>query len=98
MRFRLLYLIVFLGGCVSNPPVEEYSIAEAAISAAKEAGAPKYSPGFWHRSVSAYEEGENEFGDRNYNQAKALFLRATHFSEKAEDAARLKRLKSGEVF
>ena len=42
-----LGVIVSLSGCVSMIPVDEYTIARAALEAAKESEAPRYAPSLW---------------------------------------------------
>ncbi len=89
---------IFLGGCASEPPNEDYSLATIAIEAAKVAGAPKVSIGYWSKAQASLKQGEEEYEQREFPQAKASFIKARNFAEKAENAARIKRLRSGEVF
>lgn len=87
-----------VGGCPGLPPNEDYALASVAIDSAKAAGAPKVSVGYWNRAISEFKKGEEAYNDRSYGEAHASFVRARVEAEKAENAARLKRLRSGEVF
>lgn len=80
------------------PPNDDYAMASIALDAAKASGAPKVASGYWNRALTAYKEGEDHFEQRNYGAAQAAFIRARQNAERAENSARLQRLRSGEVF
>jgi hypothetical protein len=42
-------------------PVDEYTIARAAMEGARESEAPRYAPAFWYKAEQAYREGEKFF-------------------------------------
>ena len=91
-------LFMILLGCETAPkPLEEYTLARAAIEAARSVQAPRHSPGFWHQADEAYRQGRLSFKDRNYSRARAEFVRARLAAEKAENSARLIRQKTGDV-
>ena len=91
-------LIMLMLGCQSVPqPLEEYSLARAAIDAARAVQAPRHSPGYWHQADEAYRQGRLAYKDRNYSKAREAFLRAKMAAEKAENSARLIRQKTGDV-
>jgi ABC-type uncharacterized transport system auxiliary subunit len=97
-RNFLLLLVVFLGGCVlTQPPVEEYTLAKVALDSAKAVEAPRHSSGYYHQAEEAYRKGKEFFEDRDYTDAKKQFLKAKSAAEKAENSARLIRHKNGEV-
>jgi hypothetical protein len=97
MRFGVSLLICLtLLGCQIDPPQEEYSLARAAIEAAREADAAKYSPGYWHKAQTIYQQAENYYQDRNNEMAKTYFVRARIYAERAENAAQLARAKGDE--
>lgn len=85
-------------GCQTVPaPVEDYSLARAAIDAARSVQAARHSPGYWHQAEEAYRKGRAYYEDRDYSKAKEQFVRARISAEKAENSARLIRQKTGDV-
>lgn len=91
-------LVFFLFSCQTTPaPIEEYSLARAAIEAAQAAQAPRHSSGYWSQAELAYRQGQTYYRDGDYSQAKREFLKAKSFAEKAENSARLIRQKNEEV-
>jgi hypothetical protein len=98
-KFLLGSSVSILVGCVSGPPpIREYTLARAAVSAAREVEAARHSPGFFHQAEELYRKAEKAYFDRDYKLAIQLFERARVSAEKAENSARLLRAKSGEVF
>lgn len=89
--------LIFVGCVTSPPPFDEYTLAHAAIEAAKAVQAPKYSPGFWHQAEEFYRQGKILFNEREYLDAKYLFINAKISAEKAENSARLLRQKNGDI-
>lgn len=90
-------LMLFMG-CQSVPkPVEEYTLARAAIEAARAVQAPRHSPGYWHQADEAYRQGRLYYKDRDYEQAREAFVKARMAAERAENSARLIRQKTGDV-
>ncbi len=93
-----LMLIHFQTGCQTmSPPLEDYSLARAAIDGARTVQAARHSPGFWHQAEEAYRRGRIYFDDRDYSKAKEQFIRARIAAEKAENSARMIRQKTGDV-
>lgn len=93
-----LLLSAFFLGCQTIPaPLEEYSLARAAIDAARSAQAARLSSGYWHQAEEAYRKGRNYYQERDYERAKEQFIRARLAAEKAENSARLIRQKNGDV-
>ena len=99
--FKLfLGLTVFLVilGCQTVPaPIDDYSLARAAVDAARAVQAARLSPGYWHQAEEAYRKGRIYFDDRDYSRAKEQFVKARVAAEKAENSARLIRQKTGDV-
>ncbi len=85
-------------GCAAAPPVEEYAIARVALQAARAADGLRYAPSLWHRAEQSYQAGKKAFTEKDFSSAQKHFDQATVFAERAENAARLKRLDSGEFF
>lgn len=85
-------------GCVHiPPPILEYTLADTALKAAKTVQAVRYSPGHWHEAEELYRQARILYNEREYEQAIELFNRARVAAEKAENSARLIRLRNGEV-
>lgn len=98
MRRGLAILALCLVGCVTSPPpIDEYALARAALEAARNVEAARHSPGFYHQAEESYRKAKLLYEEREYTDAKAMFLRARIAAEKAENSARLIRMKSGEV-
>jgi hypothetical protein len=97
----VLFLTLGLGSgvvsCVSLIPVDEYTIARAAMDGAKESEAPRFAPALWYKAEQAYREGETFFRERAYNDALKRFSQARTLAEQAENAARLSRFESGDL-
>lgn len=92
----LLFTVIL--GCQTVPaPVEDYSLARAALDAARSVQAARHSPGYWHQAEEAYRKGRIYFEDRDYSKAKEQFVKARFAAEKAENSARLIRQKTGDV-
>lgn len=88
----------FLTACATTPPpIEEYTLARAAIEAAKSVESARYSPGFWHQAEESYRRAQTLFENEDYAEARIDFIRARIAAEKAENSARLIRQKNGEV-
>ncbi len=91
-------LMMLTLSCQSAPkPVEEYTLARAAIDAARAVQAPRHSPGYWHQADEAYRQGRLLYKDRDYAKAREAFVKARLAAEKAENSARLIRQKTGDV-
>lgn len=102
MRLQRLFIGVLLFtvivSCQTVPaPVEDYSLARAALDAARSVQAARHSPGYWHQAEEAYRKGRIYYEDRDFAKAKEQFVRARLAAEKAENSARLIRQKTGDV-
>lgn len=88
----------FLSSCQTVPaPVEEYTLARAAMDAARNVQASRHSAGYWNQAEQAYRQGQESYRDHSWEQAKIEFSKARIAAEKAENSARLIRQKTGEV-
>ena len=91
-------LVGGLAACVVIPlPIEEHTLARAALSSARDAGAERLAPGLWYKAEENYRRGEKFLKDKDNESAKKNFLRAIEFSEQAENSSRLKKFESGET-
>jgi len=85
-------------GCQTGPmPLEDYSYARAAIEAAREVQAPRHAPGFWHQAEEAFRKAKLLYNDQRWDEARSEFVKARVAAEKAENAARLVRQRTGDV-
>ena len=91
-------LVTLTLSCQTIPqPVEEYSLARAAIEAARAVHAPRHSPGYWHQADEAYRQGRLFYKDREFSKARDAFIKAKLAAERAENSARLIRQKTGDI-
>lgn len=99
LKAKSLLFILFsvaISACAGNPPIQEYNIARTALNAAREAEAPRYSAGFWHKAEENYQLGQKAYAENDFASAKVKFENSIGFAEKAENATRLKKFQSGE--
>ena len=102
MRFLQLtigaLILSVIVSCQTVPaPIEDYSLARAAVEAARSVQAARHSPGYWHQAEEAYRKGRIYYEDRDFQKAKEQFVRARIAAEKAENSARLIRQRTGDV-
>lgn len=99
MRAVLFFMFSFVfAGCVTAPaPVDEYNLARAALESARAVESARHSPGYYHQAEESYRKAKILFEDREFEEAKIQFIKSRIAAEKAENSARLIRLKSGEV-
>lgn len=86
-----------LTGCVTNVPIDEWTLARSSYEAAKDADAARYVPSIWFNAEQTYREAQKAYRDRRYPASKELFIQARQLCEQAENAARLARQQSGDV-
>ena len=95
----LCILIIFsLVGCVSAPPIMDYTIARSALESARGSDAPRLSSGFWNKAEELFRMGEESFNNKDFSTAKELFIQSIEYSEKSENSARQKKFESGDYF
>ena len=98
LRGLLLVFLFTATSCVHiPPPILEYVLADTAIKAAKTVQAVRYSPGYWYEAEESYRQAKILYNEREYEQAKDLFVKARVAAEKSENSARLIRMRNGEV-
>lgn len=96
--FLAAAFLILSSGCEHTPPpLEEYTLARAAIEAAREVQAARHSPGFWHQAEEAYRKARVHYNDREWEDARLEFNKARMAAEKAENSARLIRQRSGDI-
>lgn len=96
---RLVFFgyLVLLSSCATNaPPLEDYVLADVALKSAKSIQAVRYAPSVWHQAEEFYRQGRILYKEREYAEAKELFIQARKAAEKAENTARITRQKNGE--
>lgn len=85
-------------GCQTIPaPYKEYSLARAAMEAARSVQAPRHSPGYWQKADEFYRQARILFREREFGEAQELFVKAIQAAEVAETQARVIRQKSGDI-
>lgn len=102
---RIFILVAFVGiflgilpSCVTSPaPNDDYIYAKVAIDYARSVQAVKYSPGYWHQAEEYFRQAKILYGEREYTEAKDLFIKARISAERAENSARLLRQKNGDI-
>lgn len=99
LRFAFtVFILVSLSGCVTTtPPTLEYTLADTALKAARNVQAVRYSPQLWYEAEELYRQARILFNEREYEQAKELFIKARQAAEKCETSARITRFRNGEV-
>ncbi len=94
----VVFLFLLLTGCITtSPPLEDYTLADAAIKAAKLVQAVRFSPGNWSQAEENFRQARILYNEREYEQAKILFIKARLAAERAENSARLIRQQNGDV-
>lgn len=94
----MISMLLVAVGCQTGPvPLEEYTIARAAMEAAREVQAPRHSPGYWHQAEESYRKARLLYRDQRWDEARKEFIRARTAAEKAENAARLTRQRTGDI-
>ena len=99
MRILLTVATFFwVVGCVTaDPPLDDYNLARAALESARVVEAARHSPGYYHQAEESYRKAKLLFDEREYARAHEEFVKSRLAAEKAENSARLIRMKSGEV-
>jgi hypothetical protein len=97
LKIMTLLSVLAIVGCVTNVPIEKYSLARAAIESAKDAEANRFAPTLWFNAEQSYRDGQRAFRERRYGRAEDLFEDARISAEKAENLARIARHESGDV-
>lgn len=97
---RNICFIVFLllNGCATiSLPVQEYSLARTAMEYAERNDGERLAPLTYQQAQQVYNQAVKLYEIREYDEAKALFIKARKLAEKSENAARVKKAKTGEV-
>ncbi len=90
--------LLALSGCVTAPaPQDEFIYAKLAIDYARSAQSVKYSPGYWHQAEEFFRQAKILYSNREYLDARDLFVKARLSAEKAENSTRLLRQKNGDI-
>ncbi len=95
---KALFMSFVVSSCVTTPaPILEFTLADTAIKAAKSVSAVRHSPGFWHEAEESYRQAKILYNEREYEQAKELFIKARIAAEKSENSTRLIQQRNGEI-
>lgn len=94
----LFVMQLALSGCVTAPaPNDEFIYAKLAIDYARSVQSVKYSPGYWHQAEEFFRQAKILYSEREYLEARELFIKARLAAEKAENSTRLLRQKNGDI-
>lgn len=98
LNASMVLFALFAGvACQSVPaPIQEYTLARTALEAAKNHKGPQLSAGNWQMALDSYRKAQSEFNDHNFEAAKEEFVRAKIYAERAENAARVIKMRNGE--
>ena len=89
-------LLICLGGCgfaITRPKLD-MGLAAAALVAAKEAQAQKWTPGLYQKAEYYYLKAKSAYRRKYFNKAQEYAKMATKFSEKAEFVSVIKGTES----
>jgi len=93
---RGIFAVLLLVGCASQPPLNDYTLAKTALAAARDQDAARFAPSYWHQAEEAYRSGEVFYKKSEYTKAEEQFILARELAEKAENATRVQKYKSGD--
>ena len=98
LRFSFYIFISFsLWGCAGPKPIEDYVLSQAALKAAKDAGASSYASGYWFKAELSFRKAVKLYKNSSNSEAQVYFVRSRKYAERAEVLTRLKKFKSGEA-
>lgn len=91
-------IFLSLSGCATVVlPIQEYSLAKTALDAAEKNDGERLAPILFQQAQQTYHQAVKYYENRDYEEAKVLFIKARKLAEKSESAARIKKAKTGEV-
>jgi hypothetical protein len=91
-------LLLLIVSCSSvTLPIQEYTLARSALEAAEQSDAERLTPLLFQQAQQLYKQAESHYKEREYEEARVLFIKSRKASEKAENTARIKKSKTGEV-
>jgi hypothetical protein len=92
-----LFLFLFTACVNKEPSVEEWNLARSAFRAAQESEAKRYAPKYFARARVMLKKGERAFQLREYEESNDYFRKSRYYAEKAENVARVKMFKEGDM-
>ena len=95
--FFYVLIAAALVSCAGTPPKDEYVLTYTALENAKRAQADKLESKLSYQANKLYEKALNFYQERNYDKAREYFIKSRFLAEKAEERARIKKYKSGEI-
>lgn len=91
------FLLIAVGCSTVVLPIQEYSLAKTAMEYAEKNDGERLAPILFQQAQQTYKQAVKFYEDRNYDEARSLFIKARKLAEKSENAARVKKAKTGEV-
>src|SRR5262245_26310287 len=86
-RYRVVLVALFLTTACAAPPDKEIQQAQAAVDAAREAGAPEYAPAEFQAAEDALRRAHDAVGQRDYRLALSNALDSRERAQEAVTAA-----------
>ena len=88
-----------MSACITPPPpYQDYTLARTAYRAAQDVDSARFAAGLWAKADENFRNGERAYRENDFGPAKEYFRKAVLFSERAEDATRLKKFETGDSF
>jgi hypothetical protein len=78
-------------------PIQEYTLARSALEFAENNDGERWAPLQYMQAQQVYNQAVQMYENRDYDEARSLFIKSRKLAEKAETTARIKKAKSGEV-
>ena len=98
LKFNFVWLVILVAGCTSVTfPIQEYTLARSALQSAEQSDAERLTPLLFQQAQDAYKQAENHYKEKEYEEARILFIKSRKLAERAENIARIKKSKTGEV-
>jgi TolA-binding protein len=91
-----LAAVFTIAACSIDRPNPELVTAREAFAAATEVDSAKYAPANYHKAEETYRRAMGLYKEQRYKDAIKEFRLARSYAERAENAARIQRQKSGE--
>ncbi len=93
-----LFAFLQFSGCVTTPPpIEDYTLARAALEAARAVEAARFSAGNLQQAEELFRKAQILYDEREFAAGRDQFVKARLAAEKAENSTRLLRQKTGEI-
>ncbi len=97
-RLASPFLFFLIVSCVNpQPSREEYNLAVTALRSARDSEAKRYAPKVYTTARRYFRRAERSFKEKYYSDATDYFRKSRYYAEKAENIARVKMFKQGDM-